>query len=270
MPRFSLLLCLSACLWLPLSPAARAGTILAVFAHPDDEISVGAVLAKYAAEGHDVYLVTATSGQAGAGNTNIPAGPRLGAEREKEVRCSAGKLGIHEPILIQLQDGDIAKRPAMEKLRGRLREIIDEVKPDVMVTWGPDGLTGHADHRIVSNVASEVFLGQGPQKHKVRKLYHVAFPESVRPSDPGAAGMHPRLAAVSDEFVTTVIDAGAYGEQVFEAMKYHVTQWAPLERMKSMYEARRKALGGKTYLRLAGSLSPRKEQRETDLLDGLE
>ncbi len=100
MPRFSLLLCLSACLWLPLSPAARAGTILAVFAHPDDEISVGAVLAKYAAEGHDVYLVTATSGQAGAGNTDIPAGPRLGAAREKEVRCSAGKLGIHEPILI--------------------------------------------------------------------------------------------------------------------------------------------------------------------------
>ena len=79
--QLALLFCL--CL-LPLS-AADKHTILAVFAHPDDETFIGGLLAKYAAEGHDVYLALTTSGQMGAANTNIPKGERLGAAREEEA-----------------------------------------------------------------------------------------------------------------------------------------------------------------------------------------
>ena len=129
-----------------------------MFAHPDDETSVGRVLARYAAEGHDVYLVTTTSGQAGVANTDIPAGPRLGAAREKEARCSAQKLGIHEPILLQFQDGKVYESANMQGIRDRLRDIVEELKPDVMITWGPDGATGHRDHRLVGDIATQVFL----------------------------------------------------------------------------------------------------------------
>lgn len=250
--------------------AADQHTILAVFAHPDDEIGIGPMLAKYAAEGHDVYLVTATSGQVGASNTDIPAGDQLGAAREKELRCSTARLGIHEPFLLRFQDGDTGNRETMEPMRARLREIVEQVKPDVIITFGPDGSTGHPDHRTVGNVATEVFQWRGPLKHKPKKLYYVLIPESIFPANPRKVGLHPRSAAVSDMFITTEIEAGAYLDQVFEAMQCHMTQWGPVERMRQMFEARRKIAKGVTYLRLALSEKPIPAKKEKDVFEGLD
>ena len=250
--------------------AADKHTILAVFAHPDDEVAIGPILAKYAAEGHDVYLVTVNSGQGGASNTDIPAGEQLGAAREKEVRCSADKLGIHEPFLLGFWDGEISNRAAMMPMRDRLREIVNQVKPDVMITFGPDGATGHPDHRTVGNVATEVFQWRSTLEHKPKKLYYIVIPESVFARNPREVHLHPGSAAVSDVFITTEIDGSAYLDQWFKAVQCHVTQWAPMERMRQMLGRRREILGGVTYLRLALSEKPIPTEREKDVFEGID
>jgi len=249
---------------------AEKHTILAVFAHPDDETTISPLLAKYAAEGHDVYLATVTSGQIGVSNTDIPAGPQLGAAREKELRCAAARLGIHEPFLLQFQDGDIAKSEALGPMIARLREIVNKVKPDVIITFGPEGVSGHPDHRIVGAAASEVFQWREKLDWKPQKLYYVVLPASLMPPDPGKVGLAPQSAAVSDEFVTTVVDGGDYMDQTFQAMQCHVTQWAPVERMKGMFEARKNAIGGKVFLRQALPAPGARAEMETDILAGLE
>jgi len=244
--------------------------ILAVFAHPDDEITVAPMLAKYAAEGHEVYLVTATSGQAGGANTDIPEGPELGAAREKEVRCSARELGIHEPFLFQLQDGRMAEPQSMAAMASRLREVIDRVKPEVMITFGPDGVTGHPDHRIVGAVASEVFQWRERLEWRPKKLYYVVLPASRMQIDPATAGLSRQTAAVSDEFITAVVDADEGMDATWRAMQCHVTQWAPVERMRRMFEMRRKIIGGKVHLRLALTAGASGGPAEDDVFDGLD
>ncbi len=245
-------------------------TILAVFAHPDDETTVSPLLAKYAAEGHDVYLVTVTSGQMGISNTDIPAGPQLGAVREKELRCAAARLGIHQPFLLQFEDGNVARSEALASIVKRLREIVNKVKPDVIITFGPEGVSGHPDHRIVGAAASEVFQWREKLDRAPRKLYYVVLPASLMPANPREVGLAPQSAAVSDEFVTTVIDGSDYMDQTFQAMQCHVTQWAPVERMKRMFEARKNAIGGKVFLRQALPAPGARAEKETDILAGLE
>ena len=79
--------------------------LLAVFAHPDDESTVSAVLAKYAAAGVKVYLATATDGRLGVNeHAGIPAGDALAAARVLELKCTTEKLGINPPIMFGLYD----------------------------------------------------------------------------------------------------------------------------------------------------------------------
>ena len=245
-----------------------ASTLLAVFAHPDDEISIGPLLARAAAEGHDVHLVTVTSGQVGGANTEIPIGDELGAAREEEARCSARELGIHEPILLGFMDGDIADRStSLPAIRGRLREILSDLEPDVLITWGPDGLSGHQDHRLVSVLTTEIFQEPGP-KPRPQKLYYVALPASrvvaLPESERGRRG-----AAVRDDFITTIVDGSGFLEPTFAAMQCRVTQWAPLDRMRAMFEDRSRLLEGRVHLRLALSTVAPSSGLETNVFRGL-
>ena len=100
-------------------------TVLAVFAHPDDEVFVGPLLAHYARQGAKVHLAIVTDGEKGTSpHAGIPAGPELASVRA-EVAQEIGKL--------------------MARLR-----------PDVVITWGPDGGYGHPDHRLVGDVVTQV------------------------------------------------------------------------------------------------------------------
>ena len=141
----------------------RAPVLLAIFAHPDDEASVSAVLAKYAAAGARVYLAVATDGRLGVSpHAGIPAGDGLAAVRDKELQCAAGRLGLQAPIRFGLQDqlrmaeGLGAYSAQMSELRERVRQLFEELQPDAVITWGPSGWTGHPDHRIVSAVVTEL------------------------------------------------------------------------------------------------------------------
>ncbi|MFT5887177.1 MAG: LmbE family N-acetylglucosaminyl deacetylase [Arcticibacterium sp.] len=140
--------------------------ILAIFAHPDDETTIGPVLAKYA-QTDSVYLLIATDGQFGVTeHAGIPAGDSLVAIRKLEAECSCRSLGIHAPIILNKQDGlglngqgDFYKQ--VTELKVNLLEEIQRIKPTKIITFGAEGDTGHPDHRMVGNLTTEVLLQEG-------------------------------------------------------------------------------------------------------------
>jgi LmbE family N-acetylglucosaminyl deacetylase len=246
------------------SRAVPAARILAIFAHPDDEISVGPVLSKYAAAGHQVRLITITSGQVGDSNTDVPRGRELGETRERELQCSAQKLGILAPTPLGFMDGDISGWRTLEAIRARVRELARQIRPQVIVTWGPDGLSGHPDHRVASSIATELFQETWPEGGAPQKLYYFALPASVSPASAIGAGDR---ASVSDELITTVVDAEPFLDRTREAMHCHQTQWNPPAAVDAMFDGRRATTGGKVHLRLALSRVGHGEAPERDLLE---
>ncbi|MHA7820858.1 MAG: PIG-L family deacetylase [Erythrobacter sp.] len=136
-------------------------SVLAILAHPDDEITIAPVLARIAREGGAVTVAFATSGDAGPGVSGMAPGEELAAMREDEARCAAFALGLPEPTFWQLGDGALATlahhpESAASRLRANIAMLIAETEPRVVMTWGPDGGYGHADHRMVSSAVTEV------------------------------------------------------------------------------------------------------------------
>jgi LmbE family N-acetylglucosaminyl deacetylase len=154
-------------------------TLLAVFAHPDDETIVSPVLAAYARQGVKIYLAIATDGQRGVQpHAGIPAGAPLAKVRAEEARCSARELGIQPPILIGLEDAGLATitpwpGEVLDRLAETLKKILAETNPDVVIAWGAEGGYGHADHRLVGDVVTQLFQAGGDNTR--RKLFFVGF-----------------------------------------------------------------------------------------------
>jgi len=129
---------------------AELGTVLGVWAHPDDEAYLSAGLMAIAREnGQRVVCVTATRGELGTPDPVTWPPERLAAERTVELTRSLEILGVHEHRWLGYHDGECAQVSALDAV-ARLAEVIDEVRPDTVLSFGPDGLTGHPDHRTVS------------------------------------------------------------------------------------------------------------------------
>jgi len=155
--------------------------LLAIFAHPDDEQSVAPILVKAVEEGVEVTLVIATDGRLGVNEyTDYEAGDGLAAIRRGDMECAAQVLGvklIHLDYHDQLKsaegfDGHI---PHVQSLILELKEIIDQVSPDAIITWGPDGATSHMDHRLVGASVTQVFVSQ--KWNKPMDLFYFGVPK---------------------------------------------------------------------------------------------
>ena len=166
----------------------RAPTILAVFAHPDDEVFVAPALADAAADGVEVTVVYATSGDAGPGVSDFDKGSELAAARTEEARCSARALGLQEPIFLGYGDGALweqaqSKDSGASQLETQLRALIAQYKPMTIITWGPDGGYGHADHRMVSALVSEIVQSM-ERETGIPQLLYPAIPSGALPPVP--------------------------------------------------------------------------------------
>ena len=154
--------------------------ILAVFAHPDDERVAGPLLSKLAREGRETHLVIATDGSQGIRDyANIPAGPQLAAARSKEAQCAADRLGVKKLHIIGLPDGGLASFNVLNRLRTAVAAIVDSVQPAAIITFGPEGGTGHPDHRLAGNVATQV-VQQDPRHANIDVLYATLPAERLR------------------------------------------------------------------------------------------
>jgi LmbE family N-acetylglucosaminyl deacetylase len=131
--------------------AREPRTLLGVWAHPDDEAYLSAgLMARFRRRGDRVVLVTATRGEHGTSDPAAWPPERLAALRERELRASLAAVGVEELRLLDYEDGFCNRGDGTYEIA----EVIEEVAPDLIVTFGPEGMTGHPDHRAVSRWAT--------------------------------------------------------------------------------------------------------------------
>jgi len=163
-------------------------------AHADDETAAGPALARYAREGVQVHLIIATDGSGGSGSQTYlqrtedgPVGDALVKARAEEARCAASALGAREPVLLGFPDGKLGDylgdRALLGRLTDQIAKAISDLHPDVVITWGPDGSTGHPDHRLVSDLATQLQRFGAPGMPD--RLFYMYLPvEMLRLSNP--------------------------------------------------------------------------------------
>jgi LmbE family N-acetylglucosaminyl deacetylase len=182
--------------------ASARHTLMAVFAHPDDEsFGIGGTLARYGADPDvRVVLVCATRGEAGEiSDPKLATPERLGEVREGELRCACGALGIDDLFLLGYRDSGMAGTPEnlepsalavadFDEAVGKIAAHIRRERPDVVVTFDETGGYGHPDHIAVHYHAKAAFAAAadpeaypeqiegGLQPHQAQKLYYTAIP----------------------------------------------------------------------------------------------
>ena len=224
-------------------------TLVAVFAHADDEGAAAPILARYAREGVQVHLVIATDGAQGGAHTSILRGPELARVRSEEARCAADALGIHPPILLGFPDAQLGNymedRARLFKLTARMQEELQRLRPDAVITWGPDGATGHPDHRLVSSVVTQLVRAGAPGVPE--RLFYVSLPaEGFRAMNP-ARGEPSFLIPLAKYFSARVPFSTADFEASRRSMACHKTQFAD-EVVQRVSEATRSSLKGELPL----------------------
>ena len=222
-------------------------TLLAIFAHPDDEATVAPVLAKYASEGVTVYLCTVTDGRLGiTDHAKIPAGDSLAHVRSLELKCAAEKLGIKPPIMFGLHDqlkmgeGMGALNQQLDSIRRGVKKLFSELKPDVVITWGASGWTGHHDHRLVGAIVTEVFESQAWTKPA--QLYYSSIPTGNLPAESPL-----QFATVDKSLLTVTVDiSDADYARSKEAWLCHKSQYTT-EMIEGMHNLLRGSIKNTMY-----------------------
>jgi LmbE family N-acetylglucosaminyl deacetylase len=126
------------------------GTILSIWAHPDDETYLaGGIMAAAAAAGQRVICVSATAGEHGTDDPETWPPARLGRVRRWEAAAAMAVLGVADHRFLDYSDGDLAAMDPTGPV-GRIADLIVAERPDTILTFGPDGITFHSDHVTVS------------------------------------------------------------------------------------------------------------------------
>jgi LmbE family N-acetylglucosaminyl deacetylase len=154
------------------------GTILGVWAHPDDEAYLsGGLMALAHDAGSRVVCVTATRGELGTSDPATWPPHRLATQRTAELARSLEILGVDDHHWLGYPDGDCA-RVSVPDAVGQLCALIAEIRPDTVLTFGPDGQTGHPDHRAISAWATQAFDWAAPRGSRL--LYSAVTDEWAR------------------------------------------------------------------------------------------
>ena len=237
---------------------SAAKRLLLVHAHPDDEtINNGVTMAKYAASGAQVTLVTCTRGEEGEvlvtelANLASDKDDKLGEHREVELKDAMAQLGINDFRFLgapnkkwrdsgmmgtpQNERGNVFWQADLDEASQELVKIILEIKPQVLITYDEFGGYGHPDHIKAHQVAMRATELAAEQGWQVSKIYWNTIPRSVIQmgiekmkevgSDFfGAQSVDELPFAKPDELATTVVNAPEYVPQKLAAMKAHATQ----------------------------------------------
>jgi LmbE family N-acetylglucosaminyl deacetylase len=143
-------------------PIEAVGTLLGVWAHPDDEAYLMAGLMALARrQGQRVAVITATAGEQGTDDPQRWPPALLRQRRRREMAASLRAVGVHEHYWLGYPDGGCAEVNEAEAIAA-IGHIIDKVRPDTIVTFGPEGMTGHPDHRTVSAWTAAAWAAWAP------------------------------------------------------------------------------------------------------------
>lgn len=158
------------------SASSEKKTILAILAHADDEFFISPLLSKYNKE--NIYWVVAANGDLGVReHANIPAGDSLKQLRRREAFCTSKTLNINSPIFLDYGDGTLNVWENFYPLNQKIDSLFNLLKPDVVITWGPEGGYGHPDHRMIGNITTEIFQKRPLSENS--KLFYYGLPQSA-------------------------------------------------------------------------------------------
>lgn len=262
--------------------------LLCVLAHPDDEsLGTGGTLARYAAEGVECYLITATRGESERGWTGDPAdypGPEaFGKLREGELMAAAKILGVCEVSFLDYMDLALDQADPLEVI-GKITQHVRRIRPQVVISFGSDGAYGHPDHIAISQftgaalvAAADPDYANSNPPHRVAKLYHMALIQEqalLYQQTFGDITMEidgvPRTVHVwPDWSISAWVEAEAYWPTVWQAVLCHQSQLPGYGRLATFSEAHhRKLWNHQTYYRVY-SLVNGGRALERDLFEGL-
>ncbi len=275
-------------------------TLLAIFAHPDDEaFGTGGSLAHYAASGVQVALICATRGEVGEISDPSFATPEtLGEVREGELRCAAETMGVRELLFLDYRDSGMVGTPENQDPRAfinapadavvrSLVSAIRRIRPDVVVTFEPNGGYGHPDHiAIHKHTVSAFHLAadpayppgiEGEQPWQASRLFYTAIPRSffheMRQQLTAAGEDVEQFASFEergwpDEQVTVTLDVSATVDDKWQALNCHRTQFGPKNLFRRLPEPAVKRMMGTEHFALAWPASP-PGFKMADLFEGL-
>ena len=262
--------------------------LMALAAHPDDEsLGMGGRLAKYAAEGVETYLVTATRGEYGwfGDEQDNPGREALGRIREVELLAAAQALGVREVKFLDYVDGSLDQAdPA--KAVAQIAEHLRRGRPHVVITFDPNGAYGHPDHIAISQFTTAAVVAAADPgyalvnslaPHRVSKLYYMAWPQDKFAAYESVFGelvmnidgVERRTAPWPGWAITTLIDTEAHWPTVWQAILCHKTQLPMYRRLEHLPEEHHKGLWSTQEFYRAFSLVNGGRKRETDLFEGL-
>jgi LmbE family N-acetylglucosaminyl deacetylase len=267
--------------------------LMAVLAHPDDEsLGVGGLLAAMAAERVEVAIVTATRGEGGRylehrSGPEHPGREKLGEIREDELRCAARVLGVEDVSILGLPDGGVDQAPARDTI-ARIATHLRRFRPQVVVTFAPDGAYGHPDHvamsqfttaaTVVAAAAQELSHdGAALPPHAIAKLYYtVASPDDwelyqrvFKKLTTTIDGIERAAVPWPDWAITTAVDVRAHWRKAWEAVQCHRSQIASYGGLEELPPEVHERLWGTEHLYRALSTVNGGRGRETDVFAGL-
>jgi LmbE family N-acetylglucosaminyl deacetylase len=241
--------------------------MLCVTAHPDDEAAAfGGSIRLYHERGVETSILCLTPGQAATHRGHAKDDHELAAIRREEFAASCKILGVDRGIVLNYADGQLY-RVELYRVVEEITRYIRELRPHIMLTFGPDGaVTGHTDHSMVSVFATLAYewaarpnrfpdqLANGVQVHAAQKLYY-ATADFVLPDRP----------PVSPSPATAVIQIGNHLETKIAAFEIHKTQAPvfPLVREHILARAREERF------HLAAASRPMTMKMETDLFENV-
>jgi LmbE family N-acetylglucosaminyl deacetylase len=221
----------------------RGLILLAIFAHPDDEtFRPGGTLALLAQHGVRVEVLTFTHGEAGScGDPPLCTPEELPAMRERELRCACDQLGIKEPYLLDYVDGRLPEADA-ETMITQILSAVNELRPQILMSFGSDGLSGHPDHIAVGQWTNEAFR----RTEGIVALYTVAVPQSLAKK----LGMR-QIRPVADDVIALSVDVSTVWETKLAAMRCYATQVSSSPMMGVPVERQRLFFGREYFVRAA-------------------
>lgn len=260
-------------------------TILAIFAHPDDEIGAGSTLACYSDRGVRTVLLCATRGEvATIFCDDCATRENLAEVRTRELECACGHIGIRELRWLDWPDGgvkDVARGPAIAELVRQIREI----RPDVILTHPEHGLYPHPDHLALWEMVREAFSvaadgdaypETGPAWAPAR-LVTRALPQSIFEVAPGLKEFRVELNgellpfyATPDNEIDVIMRVEPWVERRMAAWACHRSQHNPLGFSATMPDGVRREMAANEHYLLAAARVPLPEGVTDDLLAGLE
>ena len=258
-------------------------SMLVVFAHPDDEaFATGGTLAKYASAGVRTTLVCATRGEVGEISDPVLATPNtLPSVREQELLCSAETLGIEEVVFLGYRDSGMIGTPDNEhpdafilaneeEVIAKLVGIMRQVRPQIVLTFEPNGGYGHPDHIAIHNHTVSAFHKAAQEDYGVDlgeawgadRLIYTAIPKSF------FVDMRSRLQALGedtsdldrfdetgivwpDDQVDVEVDVSGVVDRKWSALQCHQTQFGPDNLFRRLPDEDAKALMSREYFAIA-------------------